>query len=175
MVRNVLILGDPVLRTRCEPVVAFNDRQLRSEIQDIKETLEDFRRKNGFGRGIAAIQIGIAKRIIGLNLGNGPFVIINPGITSMSGGEMMLWDDCMSFPDLVVKVRRDRKIAIKYQNENGDVKEWNNLSPAESELLQHEMDHLDGVLAIDRAVDSKSILYKSEYKKNIEYYQRMLQ
>lgn len=174
MVRKVLLLGNPLLRTNCEYIVSFNNEQLQHEIQDIKDTLEDFRQKNGFGRGIAAIQVGIPKRVIGLNLGHGPFAIINPKITFISTEEMVLWDDCMSFPDLIVKVKRYKKINIEYQNENGERKEWNNLSPAESELLQHEIDHLDGILAIDKAVDSKSILYKDEYNKNIEYYQHMI-
>lgn len=173
MVREVFVLGNPVLRTKCEYVASFHNESLQQEIQDIKETLEDFRQKNGFGRGIAAIQIGITKRIIGLNLGNGSFVVINPKITATSGEKMILWDDCMSFPDLVVKVERYKRINIEYQDETGARKEWGKLSPAESELLQHEIDHLDGVMAIDKAMDSKSILYKSEYRKNVAYYQQM--
>lgn len=174
MVREVLVLGNPVLRTKCEYVTSFNTKFLQQEIQDIKETLEDFRQKNGFGRGIAAIQIGIIKRIIGLNLGNGSFVIINPKIIITSRDKMILWDDCMSFPDIMVKVERYKKINIEYQDETGESREWKNLSPAESELLQHEIDHLDGILAIDKVVDSKSIIYKSEYRKNLEYYQQMI-
>lgn len=170
MVRKVLVLGDPALRTRCIDVTRFEDAGLAQEIEDIKETLEDFRIRNGFGRGIAAIQMGIPKRIIGLNLGHGPFVLINPHITFRTVEEREMWDDCMSFPDLVVKVRRSVGINLTYQDEAGNRIEWNDLSFAESELLQHEMDHLDGILALDRAVDRASIIYKSEYTKNITYY-----
>jgi peptide deformylase len=170
MVRKVLVLGDPALRTRCIDVTRFEDAGLAQEIEDIKETLEDFRIRNGFGRGIAAIQMGIPKRIIGLNLGDGPFVLINPKITFRTDEEKELWDDCMSFPDLVVKVRRSVGISLTYQDEAGNRVDWNHLSFAESELLQHEMDHLDGILATDRALDEKSIIYKAEYTKNITYY-----
>lgn len=170
MIRKVLILGDPLLRTRSAEVESFGEPLLKQEILDIKETLEDFRRKNGFGRGIAAIQMGIPKRIIGLNLGKGPFVLINPQITFRTAEEREMWDDCMSFPDLVVKVRRHVGISLAYQDEAGNRDEWNNLTFAESELLQHEMDHLDGILATDRALDEKSIIYKAEYRKNISLY-----
>jgi len=170
MVRKVLILGDPLLRTRSAEVKNLKEPLLEQEILDIKETMEDFRSNNGFGRGIAANQIGIPKRMIGLNLGDGPFVLINPEITFRTAEEWELWDDCMSFPDLVVKVRRRVGISLAYQDEAGARIEWNNLPFTESELLQHEMDHLDGILAIDRALDEKSIIYKSEYKKNLNYY-----
>ncbi len=170
MVRKVLILGDPLLRTRSAEVKNLGEPALEQEIRDIKETLEDFRIKNGFGRGIAAIQMGIPKRIIGLNLGGGPFVLINPQITFRSAEERAVWDDCMSFPDLVVKVGRSIGLSLVYQNEEGARVEWNNLSFAESELLQHEMDHLDGILALDRALDDRSIIYKTEFQKNLTLY-----
>ena len=86
---------------------------------------------------------------------------------------MTLWDDCMSFPDLVVMVKRHKKISIEYNNENGEIQIWNDLTPSESELLQHEIDHLDGIMAIDKAIDAKSIIYKSEYNQNREFYQKM--
>jgi peptide deformylase len=173
MIRNVLILGNPKLRTECEVVQDFQNIELKLEIEDIKETLEDFRQRNGFGRGIAAIQIGIQKRIIGLNLGDGPYVIINPKIISTNNEQMTIWDDCMSFPDLVVMVKRYTKISMEYKNENGEIQVWNDLTPSESELLQHEIDHLDGIMAIDKAIDAKSIIYKSEYEQNREFYQKM--
>jgi peptide deformylase len=81
-----------------------------------------------------------------------------------------MWDDCMSFPDLVVRVKRNRSICIEYQNEQGVNRVWDTQGIAEAELLQHEIDHLDGILAIDRAIEKTDIIYKSEYNKEKEYY-----
>ena len=79
---------------------------------------------------------------------------------------MTLWDDCFSFPTLLARVRRNLTVEVRYQ----DVEGKHHLLKAEgalSELLQHEIDHLDGTLAIDRAIDSKHIIYRSEYEKHV--------
>ena len=174
MIRPILLLGNPNLRESCSTITNFNNPELKEEIGDLKEALNNFRTQNGFGRGIAAIQIGIMKRMIALNLGKETFVIVNPVITKRSTETITLWDDCMSFPDLVVRVSRNSKISIRYHNEKGEVVNWNDLSEAESELIQHEADHLDGILAIDRAITIKDILYKEEYEKNKNYYESLV-
>lgn len=170
MKRPVLILGDPLLRRKCAAVEDFSDSLLKEEMEDLKEALELFRKEHGFGRGIAAPQIGISKRLIALNLGKGPFVIANPEIISRSPETFTLWDDCMSFPDLMVRVRRHRSVSIRYRDEKGALQEWTNIGQAESELLQHEMDHLDGVLAVDRAIGTGDIVYTAEYRKHKNVY-----
>jgi peptide deformylase len=174
MAKPVLLLGDPRLRLKSEAVEEFAGESIEREVADLKEALEDFRRRNGFGRGIAAIQIGIARRMIALNLGDGPFVIVNPKIVRRSSEAFRMWDDCMSFPDLVVRVERHRSIDIEYFDERGNGKEWLDPDQATSELLQHEIDHLDGVLAIDRAIEAQDIIYKDEYSKNRAYYDAMV-
>jgi peptide deformylase len=174
MPKPVLLLGNPTLRMRSEPVDDFADESLEHDMHDLKEALEDFRSRNGFGRGIAAIQIGIARRMIALDLGGGPFVIVNPRILRRSSEVFRMWDDCMSFPDLVVRVERHRSIDVEYFDEGGNRKEWLGLDQATSELLQHEIDHLDGVLAIDRAIEASDIIYKDEYSKNRAYYDAMV-
>ena len=116
---EVLVLGDPILRRRSEPIADFTEQALRAEKQDLKEALERFRREHGFGRGIAAPQIGIAKRMIALNTGKGTFVIANPEIVRKSAETFSMWDDCMSFPDLLVRVRRHVSIDVRYMDEDG--------------------------------------------------------
>jgi peptide deformylase len=170
MSSKVLILGNPILKEKSQDVVDFKNRETIQNINDLKQELDVFRKQNGFGRGIAAIQIGIKKRIIALNLDKGSFVIVNPSIVYRSQDTFTLWDDCMSFPELVVKVRRNSSIDIEYQDELGNRQEMKKLGRAESELLQHEIDHLDGILATERAIEVKDIIYKSEYNKNLEYY-----
>ena len=77
---------------------------------------------------------------------------------------MTLWDDCFSFPDILVKVNRSLSIDVRYQDEEGK-KRTLRAESGLSELLQHEIDHLNGILAIDRAVDSKHIVFRSEYER----------
>jgi peptide deformylase len=170
MEREILLLGNPLLREETTEVSNFLDQDFKNGTADLKDTLEAFRRKNGFGRGIAAPQIGIAKRIIALNLGKGPFVLVNPQITWRNDETFTLWDDCMSFPDLYARVRRSTSISLVYQDETGIPREWEHLDKAESELLQHETDHLQGILAIDRVLDGKDIIYKTEFDTNRDFY-----
>jgi peptide deformylase len=174
MARPVLVLGNPTLRLKSEEIREFSGVAFERDLSELKEALEDFRSRNGFGRGIAAIQIDIARRMIALNLGKGPFVIVNPRIVRRSPEAFRMWDDCMSFPDLVVRVERHVSIDVEYFDERGERKEWSGLDQATSELLQHEIDHLDGILATDRAIETQDIIYKDEYSRNREYYDAMV-
>ncbi len=170
----VLLLGDSGLRITCKQVKKFKDIEFIKENNKLKNRLDKFRKEKGFGRGIAAPQIGIPKRFIALNIGNGTQALINPKITWQSLETFTLWDDCMSFPDLLIKVKRYQSISISYQDENGAVHEWNHLDKIKSELLQHELDHLDGILAIDRAVNSEGIIYRAVYEQNREYFDKQV-
>ena len=161
---DVLLLGDPRLRVRSREVVAFDDDAGFSELA---KTLDVFRRKHGFGRAISAPQIGIARRFIAVNLGKGTFFIVNPVVTWRSEETFTMWDDCMSFPDLLVRVERARSLSLEYVDEQGKRKEWRELDQAAAELLQHEIDHLDGVLAVDRAME---LVMRREYERNREYF-----
>jgi peptide deformylase len=161
-VREILLLGNPILRVRSQKVNKING-EVRNIIQDLKDTLEHFREVNGFGRGISAPQIGSAVRIIYLDIDK-PLVLINPKIIGRSREIMRLWDDCFSFPEIVVKVKRYKKVKVKYLDES--MEEYiSDFIGDQSELVQHEIDHLDGVLAIDRAIDSKHIILRSEWTK----------
>ena len=154
----VLLLGDPRLRLVSEPVA-----DVRSvDKHPIQQALEEFRATHGFGRAISAPQIGVPLRFIALHLDR-PFVIFNPVITWKSDETFTMWDDCMSFPWLMVRLRRHRSISVRYVDEDGGTRDWENLDQATSELLQHEIDHLDGVLSIDRALDRDSIISREVY------------
>lgn len=163
---DVLLLGDPRLRVRSTEVESFEERKFA----ELAETLESFRRQYGFGRAISAPQIGIGERFIAVNLGKGTFFIVNPVITWRSGETFTMWDDCMSFPDLLVRVERARSLSLEYSDETGAPKKWNELDTAAAELLQHEIDHLDGVLAVDRAIDAESLIMRAAYCANREYF-----
>lgn len=148
--RSILIAGDPRLRERSSEVTGVDDALL-DEASALCATLRAFRERNGFGRAISAIQIGIAKRLIGMNLGGGPFILLNPEIVWRSEETFLVWDDCLSVPDIIVRVRRHASISIRYRDEQFRERRWNTLPPDLSELIQHEMDHLNGVLMTDLA------------------------
>jgi peptide deformylase len=161
--REILLLGNPSLRRPCVSVRSPLTDEIRSVITDLRDTLTAFRARRGFGRGIAAPQIGFAHKIIYVDADyTGP--LINPVIVQKSRKKFLLWDDCFSFPDILVHVKRNTSIEVAFVNEEGKKK----LLRAEgsfSELLQHEIDHLNGILAIDRAIDSRHIILRSEYEK----------
>jgi peptide deformylase len=160
-VRRILLLGNSILRKRCSTVRDISSKETRTTIADLRETLDDFRKRRGFGRGIAAPQIGSTLSIIFIRL-RGLDAIINPKIIKRSTEMIELWDDCFSFPDILVKVRRHRRIEVSYVDETGRRK-CLKAADALSELLQHEIDHINGVLAIDRAISKKDIILRSEF------------
>jgi peptide deformylase len=143
-------------------VTSFGTNDLRKLVTDLEDTLSAFQSSHGFGRGIAAPQIGTTQRVIVLRA-DGPTVLVNPRVVKHSRKMMTLWDDCFSFPDLRVKVRRNLSVDVRYQDEAGRRHELRAEGPL-AELLQHEIDHLDGILAVDRAIDSRHIVYRREYE-----------
>lgn len=160
---RVLLLGEPGLRERSTEVTGFGSSELHLDQRRLHATLDDFRRKNGFGRAIAAPQIGILKRMIAMNLGDGPVLLVNPEVTWSSDQTFTMWDDCMSFPALLVRLRRAESISLRFWDERGDVHEWPRAQRSLAELLQHEIDHLDGVLAIDRSIDRDAIVLREVF------------
>lgn len=162
-VQEILLLGNPVLRKRCAPVKHYSSPDTASTVANLRDTLLDFKKRKGFGRGIAAPQIGVEQQIIYIDFEyQGP--LMNPRIIKRSRHTFRLWDDCFSFPDILVNVRRNSSIEVEFRDEQG-AKKTLKASGGLSELLQHEIDHLNGVLAIDRAIDSTHIVLRSEYEK----------
>ncbi|MFZ0734414.1 MAG: peptide deformylase [Candidatus Sulfotelmatobacter sp.] len=166
-VQPVLQLGDPVLRTACAGVEDPSSPEIRDLVADLADTLAHWRAKTGYGRGIAAPQIGVLKRVIFLKLPDAePWPLINPQIVEQSEEKIVVWDACLSFLSIFMQVERHREITVRYQDMDGKVLEIKagddrNLS----ELLQHEIDHLDGILAIDRVIDLKTICTREEFEK----------
>jgi peptide deformylase len=166
-IKKILRLGDPELWKSCKAVKTSNLMETRQIIRDLEDTLADFKERFGFGRGIAAPQIGVLKRIIFIDFPKEKIsrLIINPQIVWQSKEKIPLWDDCFSFPDLLVKVERAWEIKVEFLSIDGE----NCFVAAKgelSELLQHEIDHLDGILAIQRAINGKSFAFRSEWEKH---------
>ena len=98
------------------------------------------------------------KRVIYVNIDR-PLVLINPEFTYLSEELYELWDDCMSFPNLLVRVKRHKSCTVEYLDENWNLHEWY-LEDDLAELMQHEFDHLDGILCTMRAIDEKSVKWR---------------
>ena len=166
-IRPILQLGDPLLREKARAVEDPNARENRELVRDLADTLAYWRSSTGYGRGIAAPQLGVLWRVIFLKLpGAEPWPIVNPEIIRRSEEKIIVWDACLSFLSIFMQVERHREITVRYQNLNGESLQFEadddrNLS----ELLQHEVDHLDGILAIDRVVDLKTVCTREEFEK----------
>lgn len=157
-IEDILKLGDPRLYESCEAITQEELPLVKTWVKDLHEAMEDIRKCYGFGRGIAAPQLGIMKRFFYLDLDK-PYVIINPEIIDPSEEMFELWDDCMSFPNLLVKVKRHQSLTLDYLDENWEKQSWK-VEGSISELIQHENDHLNGVLCTMRAIDDKSFKWK---------------
>ena len=158
MERKILRLGDPVLYETSRPVERGELEELRPVFRDMMDTIVAVRRDYGFGRAIAAPQVGVQKRLICM-LTDRPYVIVNPSLEFVGEEKMEVLDDCMSFPGLLVRVERYRHCILRYRDENWQERE-KRMDDDMSELIQHEYDHLDGILATMRAMDSKSFVMK---------------
>lgn len=156
MIREILKLGDERLYEISEPVTQTDFPQLQQWVTDLHDTLMEYRRVYGAGRAVAAPQIGIRKRLLYMYLDR-PYVFINPTLVFPDEEQYELLDDCMSFPGLMVRVRRYRRAVIRYTDMAQQMQEMA-LEGDLAELLQHEYDHLDGILATMRAVDDRSLI-----------------
>jgi peptide deformylase len=168
-IQPVLQLGDPILRKPASPhqFGASPAEELAGLAEDLRDTLAHWRKETGYGRGIAAPQLGVLKRVIFLQLpGSEPWLLINPEIVQRSEEKIVVWDACLSFLAIFMQVERHKEITVRYQDVSA---QWHEIHATEardlSELLQHEIDHLDGILCIDRVTDIKTVCTKEEFEK----------
>ncbi|NOT63569.1 MAG: peptide deformylase [Acidobacteria bacterium] len=166
-IKEILLLGNQQLWQPSAAIADIHSQATQALVTDLADTLADFRLRNGFGRAIAAPQIGALQKMIFVNLrdGSDPFALINPHIVNASDELFELWDDCFSLPNLMVRVRRHVSIDVRFADQFGKTRELTATDDL-SELLQHEIDHLSGILATDRAIDARSLALRSEAMKN---------
>ena len=154
-IRNIVKDGDPVLRKICRSVISF-DEKLATLIDDMLDTMYKYD-----GIGLAASQVGILKRVIVYDIKYfeedekpEPHILINPVITSRSKTMIEVEEGCLSFPDLYEKVKRHEKVTVEYTDIKGKKKKIN-AKDIEAVVLQHEIDHLDGIVFLDRVEEQK--------------------
>ena len=140
--RTIRILGDPVLGKVCKEVKDVNDK-ITELIDDMLETMYEAN-----GVGLAAPQVGILKRIVVMDIGEGPIVMINPQILETSG-EQTGDEGCLSYPGKAGKVTRPNYVKARFQNED---MEWCEIEGTEllARCICHELDHLDGHMYTER-------------------------
>ena len=154
--RKILIEPDPLLRKKCEPLEKVDD-DLRKFMNEMLATMYD-----APGIGLAAIQIGVPKRLVVMDLSKNPekkepMFFINPEIISKSEKMSIYEEGCLSIPNQFAKIQRPDSCRIKYLDFNGKKQEMK-AEGLLSTCIQHEIDHLNGILFID---------YLSKLKKDI--------
>lgn len=154
MIQPILLLGDPLLYQVSQPVLPEESALLPQLEADLHDTLMEYRRLHRAGQAIAAPQIGIQKRVLYLHI-NKPLLVVNPTLTFPDAEIIQVWDDCMCFPNLLVHVERLKNCLLTFQDRDLQPRQLT-LSGSLSELIQHEFDHLEGILATMRALDKHS-------------------
>jgi peptide deformylase len=161
-IKKILTYPNPVLRQKVETVTSFDD-SLKQLANDLVETMYD-----APGAGLAANQIGVCLRVVVIDVSQSeeekkPLVLVNPEIIEKEGCQVDE-EGCLSVIDLTAKVERYSKLIVKAQDLDGKIWEF----PAEeffARVIQHELDHLNGVLFIDHLSPLKRALYKKRLKK----------
>ena len=169
MKRKILIEPDPILRKKCEPIEKVND-DIRNLMKDMLQTMYD-----APGIGLAAVQIGVLKRLVVIDISKeekkrDPLFLINPEILSKSENTSVYEEGCLSLPGQFAEIERPAKCLLKYVDLNGKEKKLK-ADGLLSTCIQHEVDHLNGVLFIDYlSKHKKDMIIKKliKHKKEIE-------
>lgn len=164
MIRKIVLSGDPVLRQKAKPVVKL-DKKVKALIEDLKDTLAV--QKEPEGVGLAAPQIGKSLRIFVANYKNFQRVVINPEVVKVEKGKAKaakkpkkeILEGCLSLPYYYGPLKRSGKVTLNYLNENGE-KVTETFTDFDAQIILHEVDHLNGVLFVDRLLEEKKPLYK---------------
>ncbi|HLE48462.1 MAG TPA: peptide deformylase [Patescibacteria group bacterium] len=163
MIQKIISVKDPSLRIESKPVQQL-DKKIIKLMNDLRETLSI--QKDPIGVGLAAPQIGKNVRIFAAKPKDEISIFINPEIISISKTPKILHDEktklmegCLSLPNLYGPLKRPDSIKINYMDEKGD-KITKLFEGFEAQIIQHEIDHLEGILFIDRLLEQKAPLYE---------------
>lgn len=163
-VRETVQLGDPRLREPARPVEWPDAPGVAAAAADVADTLADWAERTGYGRGMAAPQIGVALRLVHIRIGE-PFTLLDPVIVGRSEETWEPWETCLSFSvAFFCTVRRHTWVDVTYRSPDGR----SHTIRADDQLghcLQHELDHLDGVLAVDRMTGPASLCMRREFER----------
>lgn len=159
---DIRIYGDPILRKKSEPVTVFDDA-LKDFVEQMKEDMYD-----SAGVGLAAPQVGRSIRLTVVDATAGeqePYVLINPEITYFSEEKSDYDEGCLSVPDITLAVTRPSIVSVHAQDEKGDEYVLEEVDGLLARAIQHEVDHLDGILFVDRVTPVRRQLISGKLKK----------
>lgn len=143
--RKILKIGDETLKKKSKPVEVF-DKRLQELIDDMLETMH-----KAPGAGLAAVQVGVLKRVFVVNTGRGDMIFVNPEILETRGKNKIKYEACLSVPGKFGEVDRPNKVRIKFQDREGNWQE-KTYDGYTCLAICHEYDHLDGMLYCDKAI-----------------------
>ncbi len=159
--RLLHLLGSPILRQRAEPVAAVDDA-VRELVDDLFETMYAAR-----GVGLAANQVGVARRVAVVDVGKEvpePLILINPEIKAVSDDTEITEEGCLSIPEIFGDVERPLRVVVRALDKDGTPFELESTG-YQARAIQHEIDHLDGVLFLDHLSAVKRSLLLSKWKR----------
>lgn len=169
MIKPVLQLGDPRLREKSSAVNNFFTSEMKDLLRNLSDTFFDAKNKYHYCRGIAAPQIGSLRRVVFIDDDRFKGPLINPRVIFASSHTHEVWDSCLSFSlAFFVQIDRQDSVKVEFFNKEG-TKRVLQAEGTLSELLQHEIDHLEGILSIDRVKNTRQILMRDEYEKVSRY------
>lgn len=151
-VRKIMLAGEPVLKQVAEPVQKIN-REITTLLKDMRETMQEAN-----GVGLAAPQVGVSLRVILIDAGEGPVEYINPVLSDFSEEKEDMTEGCLSIPGYVGIVERSTGVTVTYKDRRGKERRLR-AKGLLAQALQHEVDHLDGILYIEKA---KSLYRESD-------------
>ena len=142
--RKIVEMGDPVLNKKCRKIENF-DEKLSTLIDDMFDTMYEAN-----GVGLAAPQVGMLKRVVVIDCGDGPIELVNPEITMLEG-EQMETEGCLSVPGKYGVCKRPAKVKVKAQDRTG---KWHIYTGEElkARCFCHELDHLEGILFVSKVI-----------------------
>jgi len=159
---EIAIYGNPILRKKAEPITEFNE-ELREFAEEMNETMRE-----ADGVGLAAPQVSTSRRMVVIDPTGGeaePIVFINPEITWFSEDKEDYEEGCLSVPDISLKVNRPIKVTVKALDLEGHEFTIEETGGLLARAIQHEIDHLDGILFVDRVSPLQRQLIAGKLKK----------
>jgi peptide deformylase len=173
MILKIIDVKNPILRLKAKPVSKF-DKKIKALARDMEDTLEN--QKDPEGVGLAAPQVAKSLQLFIINYRNQKKVIINPKIIEISKekatpktkkGKNSILEGCLSLPHYYGPIKRNKSIKLEYKNLEGKeiIEEFNGFM---AQIVQHEIDHLNGITFIDRIIEQKAPLYKFKGNDNWE-------
>jgi peptide deformylase len=163
-VRPTLQLGNPLLRQPAQPIEDVQSAKTQTLIADLWDTLHHFRQQRGWGCALSAPVIGVPLRVFVLAYTDQQLVLINPRFERWSHEEELAYESCITFDSIWGAVYRPTRVTVAAVDMSGLERRYDVEGPL-ARLMQHEMDHLDGLVWLDREPDPVSICTTAEYRR----------